>query len=199
LGKTAKPVGKPARRRVISDIGVNPKTNRIYVRTGIHAVSVIDALSNLVVYTISVGGGGNPPGIGVNPITSRIYVSNDFDNTVSVIEDPEISVPIASERNDNINLHGQIQLSILSTSTFDASTINPSTVLFGKTGTEASAEHFMLRDVNRDGKIDMRLRFDTKKTGIQYGDTQAILTGETNGGQQPLKGFDSITVVGCKK
>jgi hypothetical protein len=97
----------------------------------------------------------------------------------------------------NPKSHGEIQLAILSTASFSATTVNASTVRFGKTGTETAPEYFALKDVNSDSAIDMLLRFNIQDTGIQCGDTRAVLTGKTLSGQV-IEGSDSIQTVGCK-
>ena len=45
---------------------------------------MISGLTNTVFATIPVG--DNPNGVGVNPLTNLIYVTNQDDNTVSVID-----------------------------------------------------------------------------------------------------------------
>lgn len=74
-----------------SGIGINDKTNRIYVTDSINNVSVIDGETNAIVNSIRTG--DEPKGIGVNPITNRIYIANKGSKTVSVI-DGEIDVVI---------------------------------------------------------------------------------------------------------
>lgn len=90
-----------------------------------------------------------------------------------------------------------IPVAILTTGSFDATTVDPATVLFGRTGTEAASVHFAFEDVDGDGDIDMVLHFNTQATGIQCGDTSASLTAETFSGQE-IQGSDSIKTVGCK-
>lgn len=92
---------------------------------------------------------------------------------------------------------GKIPVAILTTGTFDANTVDPTTVLFGRTGTEAVSVHAALEDVNGDGKLDLVLHFNTQTTGIQCGDTSASLTGKTTSGTA-IEGSDSIRTVGCK-
>ena len=92
---------------------------------------------------------------------------------------------------------GVIPVAILTTGTFDATTVDPTTVLFGPTGTEAAPVHSALADVDEDGDTDMILHFNTQGTGIVCGDTSASLTGETSGGEA-IEGSDSINTVGCK-
>jgi len=75
--------------------------------------------------------------------------------------------------------------------------VDHTTVLFGKTGTEASPVHLAFEDVDGDGDTDMILYFNILETGIQCSDTQAILTGKTLEGEE-IKGADSIKTVGCK-
>src|SRR5437867_4787891 len=92
---------------------------------------------------------------------------------------------------------GVIPVAILTTDTFDATTIDPTTVRFGSNGTEAAPVQSSLEDVDGDGDTDMILHFKTQDTGIVCGDTSASLTGETFGGQA-IEGSDSIKTVGCK-
>jgi hypothetical protein len=81
--------------------------------------------------------------------------------------------------------------------TFDAATVDPTTVLFGATGTEAAPVRNALEDVDGDGDTDMILHFNTQDAGIHCGDTSATLTGKTFDGQA-IKGTDAITTVGCR-
>lgn len=108
---------------------------------------------------------------------------------------PLISIDIRSSINPRSK--GKIPVAILTTDTFDATTVDPSTVLFGATGTEAAPVHFALEDVDGDGDIDLILHFNTRDTGIACGDSSASLTGETFNGQE-ISGADSIKTVGCK-
>jgi hypothetical protein len=85
-------------------------------------------------------------------------------------------------------------VAILTTPTFDATTVDPSTVRFGKTGTEAAPVQATLADANGDGTLDLVLRFRTQDTGLQCGDTSALLRGKTVSGQA-IQGSDSIVTV----
>jgi hypothetical protein len=93
---------------------------------------------------------------------------------------------------------GKIPVAILTTGSFDASTVDPNTVLFGSNCSQAAPVQSALEDVDGDGDIDMILHFNTQDTWIQYGDTSASLTGETVSGQT-IQGSDSIKTVECKK
>jgi len=93
--------------------------------------------------------------------------------------------------------NGVIPVAILSTSTFDATTVDPSTVCFGDA--EAPAERDCteahstghIQDADGDGDLDLVLHYETGQTGIDHGDTQACLTGTTFGGTA-IEGCDSV-------
>jgi len=97
----------------------------------------------------------------------------------------------------NLGSRGVIPVAILTTNTFDATTVNPTKVLFGATGSEAGPIHSSLEDVDGDGDTDLILQFNAEATGIQCGNTSASLTGKTFGGQV-IHGSDSVNTVGCK-
>ena len=92
---------------------------------------------------------------------------------------------------------GRIPVAILTTDTFDASAVDPTTVLFGAIGSEAAPAHSALEDVDGDGNTDLILHFRTQATGIVCGNTSASLTGNTFSGQT-IEGSDSIRTVGCR-
>ncbi|HEV8608841.1 MAG TPA: hypothetical protein VGS98_02060 [Thermoanaerobaculia bacterium] len=97
----------------------------------------------------------------------------------------------------NPRSHGRIPVAILTTDSFDATTVDPTTVRFGATGTEAAPIRWALEDGDGDGDTDLILYFSTEATGIECGDTNASLTGETVGGQE-IEGLDSVNTVGCR-
>ena len=104
--------------------------------------------------------------------------------------------PVSSENRINPRSNGRIRVAILTRDGFDATEVDPTTVRFGRTGTEAAPIHFALRDIDSDGNTDLVLRFKTPQTGIACGDTSASLSGRTFGGQA-INGSDSIRTVGC--
>lgn len=101
-----------------------------------------------------------------------------------------------SPQNNGVN--GVIPVAILTTETFDATTVDPTTVLFGTISAKAAPVSFALEDVDGDGDIDVILHFKHRhETDIRCGTTSAFLTGKTFGGQ-PIIGSDTVTTVGCK-
>jgi hypothetical protein len=98
---------------------------------------------------------------------------------------------------------GLFPVAILSTSTptFDASTVDVSTVRFGPNGAQ-NVLPATLQDVNGDGTLDLVLHFDSKQTGFfACGDTVAVLTGLTTATQttaaQSFAGAEAIQTPDC--
>lgn len=91
---------------------------------------------------------------------------------------------------------GKIAVALLSTPEFDATTVDPLSVLFGSG--EATETHGKghITDVDEDGDLDLMLHFSISESGIQCGDTTVSLTGQTFGGQA-IEGSDLVTTVGC--
>ncbi len=92
---------------------------------------------------------------------------------------------------------GVIPVAILTTDSFDATTVEPATALFGPTGTEARELKAAVEDVNGDRRPDMLLFFATVQTGVRCGDIVARLTAQTSDGTA-VEGSDSIRTVPCK-
>ena len=91
---------------------------------------------------------------------------------------------------------GKIPVAILTTDSFDATAVDPATVLFGAAGNEVAPVHWATEDVDGDSDIDLVLHFVTQDTGITCGNASASLTGATFSGAK-IKGTESIEPVGC--
>lgn len=111
-----------------------------------------------------------------------------------------VTVDVKPASADNViplQSNGVVPVAILSTASFNAWDIDPTSVCFGDT--EAPAERACvarqpqghLEDVNRDGRLDLLLLYDVARTGIDRGDTQACLTGKTRSGTA-IEGCDRI-------
>jgi N-acetylneuraminic acid mutarotase len=87
--------------------------------------------------------------------------------------------------------HGRLIVIVFSTANFDAATIDPSTVRFGDTGTEAAPVHSSLWRVGRDPKLDLVLQFNIADTGFTRTSTTAFLTGKTHTGDS-IEGSDTV-------
>ncbi len=90
----------------------------------------------------------------------------------------------------------EISVVIFMTDTFDATQVDPLTVVFGPDGASESHGRSHVKDVDEDGDADLLLHFNTQETGIQCGDTEATLTGETFAGVA-ITGSDTIRTVPC--
>ena len=86
---------------------------------------------------------------------------------------------------------------IFATSDFDPITVDPQTVEFGPDGALEAHEKGHIEDIDGDGNLDLVLHFKTQETGIECGDTESLLTGETFDGQY-FEGTDNILTKGCK-
>ncbi|WMW22873.1 hypothetical protein RE476_03350 [Methanolobus mangrovi] len=105
--------------------------------------------------------------------------------------DIDIDIKPGSEPNSiNLKSNGVISVAILTTDDFDASTVDPTTVIFAS----ASPLRWTIEDVDGDGDQDLVLKFKVKETGIALGEADTTLTGETYDGI-PIEGTDSIRIV----
>jgi len=106
----------------------------------------------------------------------------------------EIDIKPGSDPNSiNTNSMVLVPVAILSSISFDATQVDVTTLAFGPGG--ATTKHNShLEDVNSDGLIDLVSHYVQKDTGIQSGDTEACLSGETFGGEL-IFACDSIVTV----
>lgn len=103
----------------------------------------------------------------------------------------DIDIKPGSDPNSiNLKSKGVILVAILTTASFDATTVNPSTAVFAG----ASAVHWALEDVDEDGDLDLILHFHSQDTNLVATDSTACLTAETFSGEQ-VQGCDSVNLV----
>jgi hypothetical protein len=102
-----------------------------------------------------------------------------------------------NDKRNVINPHskGRVWVAVLSDSEFDAQQVDPMTVALGAGG--AVPDKYVSKYSNRDGMLDLVLRFKTPEIGLQCGDTDVTLTGETYAGEDII-GTDRLVTVGCK-
>ncbi|HEY5915467.1 MAG TPA: hypothetical protein VJA21_33200 [Verrucomicrobiae bacterium] len=93
--------------------------------------------------------------------------------------------------------NGKLPVAVLSSRTFDAATVDPATVRFGRTGTEAAPISFRLIDVNGDKRKDLLCHFNTQETGLTCDDKAGLLTAKLRNGIFGIKGSDSIHPLNC--
>ena len=90
----------------------------------------------------------------------------------------------------NLKSRGVVPVAVLTTDDFDASTVDPSTVLFAG----ASPLRWTMEDVDGDGDVDLLFHFKTPELDLDGDSTEATLTGSTYGGQA-IQGTDTVNIV----
>lgn len=109
----------------------------------------------------------------------------------------DIDIKPSSDPNSiNPESKGNISVAILTTEDFDATTVDPLSVQFGPDGASEAHGKGHIEDADGDGDLDLVLHFKTQEAGIQCGDTEMSLTGQTFDGQM-IEGTDSVNTMGC--
>jgi photosystem II stability/assembly factor-like uncharacterized protein len=169
----------------------------------IHLPLAVDPLNPGIVYAGTVNGVFKSTDSGMNWTSAN----TGFPASTSIFElaiEPaaaatsvEIDIkPGSSSNSINPRSNGNIPVAVLTTSSFDASSVDPGTVRFGQTGKEAAQLRSSQEDVDKDGDLDLVLHFNTQQSGLKCGDSLAHLTGRTFDGQ-PVTGSDSVRTAGC--
>jgi hypothetical protein len=147
---------------------------------------------------VNAGNSGACPGtdqLGLPRVGSCDIGAVEFQEKMMVFVDVR---PRSDANKINPNSTNNINVAIFSGNGFDATTVDPTTVRFGATGTEAAPIHVGRRDVDGDGDRDVVVRFQIPDTGIRCGDTSAVLTGQILSGASII-GSSPITTVQCKQ
>jgi len=155
-----------------------------------------DAIGETVEHTWTTRGSYT---IGLQVTSSDSLVLTDADlATVTVTQcQVDVDIDIYPNRTPNrvfLSRNYTLYVAVLGSADFDVTTLDSSTVKFGRTGTEASPVRApMLRDLNSDGLMDAMYGFATFDCGFVLSDTEGILTGKLNDGTDVL-GSDSVSV-----
>lgn len=142
-----------------------------------------------------------PSGLGAHQVDfsldgRRVFVTHLYSPFVSVIEGFPLSARVDVQSGAfNPRSRQPIQAAILSTSNLDATSVDPTTVRLGATGTEVAPVRFTLDDANGDGSTDMILHFEPRLMGLSCKSTHVVLRGEAFGAE--IAGWDLITTTGC--
>ena len=116
---------------------------------------------------------------------------------MTVIRVTSIDIDIYPNRTPNpvyLSRNYTIYVAVLGHADLDVTLVDPSSVRFGLTGTEARPVRApTLRDLNRDGFVDAMYGFQTFDCGFQMGDNEGWLTGFT-ANEIPVVGSDSVLV-----
>jgi hypothetical protein len=97
----------------------------------------------------------------------------------------------------NLGSGGTVPVAILSTATFDARTVNPSSVTLASAPVKLTGKGtpmYSIQDVNGDGRLDLIVHVTTSAFQVTTTDTLAVLKGKTTGGVS-IRGTDTVRVV----
>jgi hypothetical protein len=97
----------------------------------------------------------------------------------------------------NLRSHGNVPVAILSSSTFDATQVDPLTVELAGAAVRLRGQGTPMTtftDVNYDGYVDLLVHVRTEALELSEGDPQAVLNGRTTSGT-PIRGVDSVKIV----
>jgi hypothetical protein len=134
---------------------------------------------------------------GDDPVT--IIINDEEEQTIppgdtfTLLTEIIIDIKPGSDDNSiNTKSKGVIPVSVLSTESFDATSLDIDTIVFGPGDALESHNELHIEDVNDDGLDDVILHFKTQDLGLTD-ETQLELRGQTNDGT-PVKGLDEITL-----
>jgi hypothetical protein len=103
----------------------------------------------------------------------------------------DIDIKPGSDPNSiNLKSKGVVPVAVLTTDDFDASSVDPTTVLFAG----AQPVRWTLEDVDGDDDLDLLFHFKTQELNLSEDSTEATLTGATYG-ETSIQGTDTVNVV----
>ena len=164
--------------------------------TGDAASGVAADASGLYVAGSTFGTLSDPTSVGPNNLDAFL---------VKIVEVPVLLVTIDIKpggfpNSINLGSRGTVPVAIFSTPApnfFDATTVDPTTVTLSDAGVKLRGKGTPMasvQDVNGDGLLDLVVQVSTEALQLTTTDTQAVLRGQTFGGQF-IQGTDTIRVV----
>jgi hypothetical protein len=105
--------------------------------------------------------------------------------------------PNSPQNTINLGSNGVVPVAILSSATFDATTIDPLTVTLASAPVKLKGNgrpQAVVQDVNGDGRLDLVVHIQTQALQLSANDTQAVLEAETFGGTA-IVGTDFVRIV----
>jgi hypothetical protein len=122
-------------------------------------------------------------------IWDRALTAEEVARNCQLRVEVNIDIKPGSDPNSiNLGSKGVVPVAVLTTDDFDASSVDPVTVLFAG----ASPVRWTMEDVDGDGDLDLLFHFKTQElVDLDASSTEAILTGTTFGGQL-IQGTDTV-------
>jgi thermitase len=121
---------------------------------------------------------------------------NLFNALSALVTAAAIDIKPGSDPNSiNPSLEGDLPVAILGSDAFVVEDVDVATLAFGPDGApfdHSHGPHF--EDLNGDGLMDLMSHFRIEETGIEFGDMEACITGETLD-STPFEGCDAIRTV----
>jgi hypothetical protein len=185
-----------------SEVSLNPETGNYYISVGAH------------IYEVNQDGyptGNSFPSphnltiIGMEFASLTQLITYESDGTVSLLgppNDPPLQVSIdikpgAFPNTIKMGSGGVVLVAVFSSSTFDARTVDPTTVTLASAGVRLRGNGQPMaafEDVNHDGLMDIVVHILTEALNLSSTDTEAVLEGQTISGTR-IRGVDSVRVV----
>ena len=124
-----------------------------------------------------------------------LYNPHDAERLVPSITEVAIDIKPGSDPNSiNLNSKGNVPVAVLTTDDFDASDVDPNTVVFA--GVEPVK--WTMEDVDDDGDDDMLFHFKTQDLDLDEDSTEATLFGKTKDWDF-FEGTDTVNIVPMAK
>lgn len=134
--------------------------------------------------------------VGAHTVRMSVSISGGNVTVSSSVRAIGLDIKPGGENSFNPRSRGVIGIAILTTQSFNASSVDVNSLRFGVTGQETPALRAVLDDVDSDGDSDLLVFFRAQDTGINCDTLFTYISGETLTGQA-IAGTDSIAVVGC--
>ncbi|MGH7267665.1 MAG: hypothetical protein ACREMB_22840 [Candidatus Rokuibacteriota bacterium] len=135
--------------------------------------------------------------------SSLAYTYDDNGNVLAITSSGALLIvtidikPGSFPNSINLGSNGNVPVAVLSTATFDARTVDPTTVTLAGAGVALKGKgrpQAAVEDVNGDGRPDLVVHVDTSALQLSGTDTEAVLNGKTFGGQA-IQGRDFVRIV----
>jgi hypothetical protein len=178
---------------------VLPVANAMLPGTVLNLFKVDEATGNLVAAS-NVFGQEVTGTVDANGLSATFTGIASLSTVVGLVPE-ELSVAIdikpgAVPNTINLGSRGVLPVAVLSTSTFDAATVDATTVTVANAGPrlrDNGQPMSSLEDVNADGRLDMVVHVETRDLQLTSDSSEAVLRGKTETGM-PIVGRDAVRI-----